>query len=413
MKKFIKTFLLFISFLSVFSCEYDFPVKPELTEKGELISINEVNNSKADYLKSLLSKYEIDTELFKKFLFDVKVYKIIYTTLNYDGRLIKASGALFVPDKINNLPLLCIQHGTQTKRTNVSSQNPFYALEGYIGALLGYYTLVPDYIGLGESNEIHPYHHASSSANSVIDFIRATRRAANFLNINLNGQVFLIGYSEGGYVTLAAQREIEKNYYNEISITASAPMAGAYDLYLTAQLILKKKFYDQPSFLAYLIYAYNKIYGWNKIDEIFNPPYAKKIPSLFDGTKTTSEINLELTNDLLKLFNSEFLTKFQNGTEHNFTNALKKNSLINFIPRSPTKLYHGDADEYVPYENSLKAKEYFNSYGANVELITIKNGTHISAAIPAIVNAIFWFDNLKAKNLIAAKKFYMRSQNIK
>lgn len=408
MKKFIKTFLLFISFLSVFSCEYDFPVKPELTEKGELISINEVNNSKADYLKSLLSKYEIDTELLKKFLFDVKVYKIIYTTLNYDGRLIKASGALFVPDKINNLPLLCIQHGTQTKRTNVSSQNPFYALEGYIGALLGYYTLVPDYIGLGESNEIHPYHHASSSANSVIDFIRATRRAANFLNINLNGQVFLIGYSEGGYVTLAAQREIEKNYYNEISITASAPMAGAYDLYLTSQLILRNRFYEQPSFLAYLIYAYNKIYGWNKINEIFNSPYAEKIPSLFDGTKTTGEINLELTRDLTKLFKADFLIKFQNGTERDFTNALIENSLINFIPVTPTKLFHGDADEYVPYENSIKARDYFNSRGANVELITIKNGTHITAALPSIIEAIYWFESIR-KNVIESKKMIAKN----
>ncbi|MCX7797214.1 MAG: lipase family protein [Melioribacter sp.] len=403
MKKISNLLLLILILIFNLSCESDYPIEPELSLRGNLISINSINSEKASHLKSLLNNFNIDAELFNKFLFDVDVYKITYTTKNYDGRLIEATGALFVPKKINNLPLLSIQHGTQTKKNNVASQNPYYAIEGFIGALLGYYTLVPDYIGLGDSKEIHPYHHANSSANAVIDLIRAARKAAENLTVKLNGEVFLIGYSEGGFVTLAAQREIEKNNIKEITITASAPMAGAYDLYLTAQIILKNKFYNQPSFLAYLIYAYNKIYGWNKINEIFNSPYAEKISYLFEGTKTSSEINLELTNDLTKLFKDEFLTKFQNGSEKEFTNALKENSLINFVPISPTKLYHGDADEYVPYENSLKAKDYFNSRGANVQLVTIKNGTHLSAALPCIIDAILWFEKMRIRNKIAAK----------
>jgi len=396
--------LLFLLLIFLISCEYNFPVEPVFNQRADLISYEFLISVKAEQLKSLIKEFNIDESLKNKFIYDVDVYKIVYTTLNPQGRIVKASGAVFVPKGIDNLPLLSVHHGTQTKRNNVGSVNPYYEIEGFAGASAGYFTIVPDYLGLGESNMIHPYHHAKSSADAVIDFIRVSRLTAQNLGIKLNGQVFLIGYSEGGYVTLAAQREIEKNYRNEINITASAPMAGAYDLYLTSQLILKNKFYEQPSFLAFLIVAYNDIYGWNKIDSIFNSPYAEKIPLLFDGTKTASEINAELTNDLSKLFNKKFLSSFLNGNEKDFTEALKENSLINFVPVSPTKLFHGDADEFVPYENSLSAQNYFNSHGANVELITIKNGTHLSSAIPSIISAIDWFESFRVKKMIASKK---------
>ena len=47
-------------------------------------------------------------------------------------------------------------------------------------------------------------------------------------NVALNGQLFLMGYSHGGHVTMALHRELEQYHANEITITASAPMAGAY-----------------------------------------------------------------------------------------------------------------------------------------------------------------------------------------
>lgn len=403
-----------MSSLILLSCESDdFPTEPTINQRGEIIYDNLLSTVKAEYLKSLVDAYNMSTELKNNLIYDVDVYKIVYRTLSPEGKIISASGALFIPKGKDNLSLLSIHHGTQTNRYKVGSVNPFYSVEGFIGASLGYYTLVPDYIGLGESNSfdgsniIHPYHHAKSSANAVIDFIRASITKARTLNKKLNGQIFLIGYSEGGYVTLAAHREIEQHYSNEMTVTASAPMAGAYDLYLTSQIILKNKNYDQPSFLAFLIVAYNDIYGWNAINSIFNSPYAEKIPQLFDGTKTTQEINAALTNDLTKLFKEDFLNAFNSLSDSNniiakkFISALKENSLIDWVPRAPIKLFHGDADEYVPYENSLKAKDYFTSHGANVELITIKNGTHLTAAEPSIIEAITWLESLRMKKMIA------------
>jgi pimeloyl-ACP methyl ester carboxylesterase len=201
---------------------------------------------------------------------------------------------------------------------------------------------------------------------------------------------------------MAAHREIQQNYSGEINVTASAPMAGAYDLYSTAKTVLKNKTYDEPSFLAYLIVAYNDIFEWNALNKYFNSPYLEKIPALFDGTNTTDEINNALTNDLSKLFKQDFIDSFESGTETNLANAFKDNGLINWVPSVPVKLFHGDADQFVPYQNSVDAYNHFKSNGADVEFFTIPGGNHYTAAIPSILGAIEWFESLRFNKSIAA-----------
>lgn len=382
----------------IISCDKsDNPVEPVSKEQGALISTSYLGTFGASLIKQLVSSYDPTGFGSVMFTYDVDVFKIVYNTVDTKGQITIASGALFLPTGKNNLSIASIQHGTQTKRTSVASVNPLNGAEGLIGASLGYFVVMPDYLGLGESVMVHPYHHQKTSAATVIDMIRAGRAYASSKNISLNGQVFLLGYSEGGYVTMAAQKEIEKKYSNEIKLAASAPMAGAYDLNLTAQKIIAQSTYNQPSYLAYFMAAYDQIYGWNKLADIFNSPYAERMNSLFDGTKTTTEINAQLTSNIAQLFKQSFKDSYLNGTFKLLTDAFNENSLLNFKPVTPTKLFHGDADEYVPYENSERARDYFVSQGVNVELITIKGGTHLSSAVPSVIAAIQWFESLRLK----------------
>ena len=60
------------------------------------------------------------------------------------------------------------------------------------------------------------------------------------------------------------------------------------------------------------------------------------------------------------------------------------------------KLYHGDADSTVFYQNSLDALQHLTDNGAtDIELITISGGTHATAGFPAFVGAIGWFESLR------------------
>lgn len=397
--------ILFVAFsFFISSCKSDDPVEPQITPaRGQMISFTNGGSFTVPLLQVMVGGISGGDQLKNKLTYDVDYYKLVYRTVDSKGNVITVSGAVFVPKGKANLSLISVQHGTQTKRANAGSVNPLSASEGLIAASLGYFAIVPDYIGLGESTLTHPYHVAKSSADPVIDIIRAGKEFAGKNNIKLNGQIFLAGYSEGGYVTMATHREIELNYKSEFPLTAVAPMAGAYDLNLTAKKILQSSAYNQPAYLAYFMVAYNDVYGWNNLSTFFNSPYAEKLPSLFNGNYTTDEINAQLTNDVTKLINQNFAKNYLAGTETTLTSAFTSNSLLNWKPNAPMRLYHGDADEYVPYENSVQAKNYFLTQGANVELVTVPGGKHVSSALPSIVAAIEWFGTLKlAKTYLAS-----------
>src|ERR1051326_8920384 len=100
---------------------------------------------------------------------------------------------------------------------------------GLAFATSGYAVAMPDYLGLGDSPGLHPYHHARSEATASVDMLRAARAFCAANGFQLNGRLFLAGYSQGGHATMALLRELETWHMNEFTVTACAPMAGAYD----------------------------------------------------------------------------------------------------------------------------------------------------------------------------------------
>ena len=78
------------------------------------------------------------------------------------------------------------------------------------------------------------------------------------------------------------------------------------------------------------------------------------------------------------------------------TQAIGLNELLDWVPPAPVRLIHGDADTTVPYFNSVRALNYFETNGkSNVDLITIEGKDHIGAAEDAIILAIQWFNGMK------------------
>ncbi len=252
--------------------------------------------------------------------YDVEITKLVYITIDPDGFLVEASGTIMIPIGTNNLPLISFHHGTETKRDLVVSSSLFIG-EGIASmamASLRFVTCVPDYLGLGESFLLHPYLYASSSADASIDLLRAARSFCQDNGVELNSDLYLGGYSEGGYVTMAVHREIETNHTDEFSVTACAPLAGPYDLEATINFIISQEEYAQPIFIAYFITAYNEIYGWNRLNSIFNVPYAGMMAYLFDGNHTKEEIGDELPESISELVMESFRSAYLAGGEDEF-----------------------------------------------------------------------------------------------
>jgi len=372
---------------------------PELSEevRGGIISTTSIYTYSKEDVQFLLNSVQVLGSF--DITYSVEAVKIVYWTIDTDGNYIQASGAAMIPVNGENLPILNMNHGTEVKRNLVASVNPVGTLEGMLGILMGsmgYFSCVPDYPGLGVSDGIHPYIHAKSNANSVIDFIRAAKTYSSNKSITLNNQLFLTGYSEGGYVTLATQKEIEDNHSDEFQITAVAPMAGPYDILTTAMEIFRKTSYDRPAYFGYILTAYNDIYGWDRLNDFFVEPYGSMMLNLFDGSNSFSEINNQLPKIISELLNQSFIDNFLNGTDTQVVTAFEENSLLNWSPSAPIKFYHGDADNVVPYQISIAAIENLETNsGKSFELFTVVGGTHESSGVPCVLDMIDWFDSFR------------------
>ncbi|WP_244888601.1 alpha/beta fold hydrolase [Pontibacter akesuensis] len=325
--------------------------------------------------------------------YGVSVYKLIYTT-TYQGREIQASGLVCVPQGMTApAPVISAQHGTIFRQSEAPTS--FTGLSGFEAfAAGGFITLVPDYIGFGASKDIfHPYYDQKHSALAVVDMIKAAKTFYKKQQVQANDKLFLVGYSEGGYVTLAAQKEIETHPEHGLQVTASAAGAGGYDLVHMLSGIKSGQAYTYPAYLAYILQAYNHTNNWNRpLTELFQEPYASKLPALFDGVKGGSAINRELTTDTKKLFNPTFFAALQDDKkELALKQALQANSFYDWVPQSPTRLYHGTTDNIVPFQNSQVTYDRFKQQGAkNLELIPIKGQGHGSAFVPMLKSLVPW-----------------------
>ncbi len=372
------------------------PVVPVTHERGEIINSKSIGMYTPADIQQILDAAQVQLPF--TLSNSVEVLSVTYYTIDAFGNEIITSGAICIPQGTNNLPLMSIQHGTQTKRNLVASVSPNNSTEGVISLItssMGYFTVVPDYPGFGASTSMHPYTHANSLVPCVVDFIRAGKSYVSEKNMVLDGRVFLTGYSEGGYVTLAAQKTIEQEFPNEFNLTAVAPLDGPYDLKGMAETIFKDLSYSTPAYVAYLLTAYNEIYGWNRLGSFFKEPYAAAMPGLFNGSKTWGEIVNQLPETIPELLQPDFIKDLNDGKETDLMASIQENTLLDWTPKTPIHFFHGDADELVPYQNALTAMEAFTANGAeSLQLTTIPGGTHDTSGPLAIVGAIQWFETL-------------------
>ncbi|WP_347157228.1 lipase family protein [Pontibacter chitinilyticus] len=330
----------------------------------------------------------------KDIKYDVAIYKLVYYT-TYQGKQIKASGLVCVPKNMSSpAALVSMQHGTIFSNQEAPSNYSVISDQQLLAAT-GYITLIPDYIGFQESKAaFHPYFDQQHSALAVIDMIKAAKAFCKDKDFALNDKLFLVGYSEGGYVTLAAQKEIETHPEYGLTVTASAAGAGGYDVPGLLGIVTSGQPYYFPASLAYLLLAYNYTNDWKRpLTEIFQEPYASQLPKLFNGSTDGMAINNQLPIDPQKLFTAAFYNGLKDdGKEQQLKKALAENSLLNWAPQSPTRLYHGDADEIISFQNSKHTYQRFSEQGATqLNFITIPGGTHESSYTPMMQSVVPWF----------------------
>lgn len=333
----------------------------------------------------------------------VNVYKITYHT-PFNGELIKASGLVCLPTGVGPFPTLSYQNGTNTLHSNAPSVNPdneIYLLLEYV-ASTGFVVVMPDYLGFGESSEMfHPYLNKELTVSTVLDMHRAVKELYdNHLKISWSNDIYLAGYSQGGWSALHLHKEIEEKYVNEFNLIASACGAGPYDLSFMNDYILSQSTYPQPYFLAYVMNSYRNTGLSTPINEVFSEPYAGKIPSLFDGTKTGNQINQELSTNLSELLTNDYYSGSSKEVFEPLFDMMEENSIDGWRNKTPIMLIHGLEDDFIPWELTSNYHQELLAAGTDSEIINLvplMGMDHQSAVLPSIVASVNFFIETRDK----------------
>lgn len=321
--------------------------------------------------------------------YDVDIYRVVYNTVDGDGRPVRASGAVMVPKGIDNPGLLSIQHATifsndeapsVDEGISVASRNAIFASAGYI-------TFLPDYLGYGITQSmLHPYQQEETLATASYDMIRAGREFIESSGLEGSSQpVNLIGYSEGAYATLALARLLEITNTG-IDIGLISMGAPIFDLSSTMDFIVEN--IQEPmecvACYAYFLYTYHQIYEFPRpLGDYFKSPYDQLIADgLFNGEFTADQVKGQLPEGGDELFTESFIERYLNNQEPELKAAAAENDLL-YVPNAPVLLVHGDADGVAPIFNSDEFEQRALSAGkANFEYIRPAGISHGEGIFP-------------------------------
>lgn len=339
---------------------------------------------------------------------EVDFYRVRYMTTHPNGELIEVSGALCIPSDLDcPLPMASYQHGTIARRIEAPSFSGGESTIGVLFASAGYIVCMPDYIGLGVSQVLHPYVHAESEASASLDMIRATRDLQENLNYVWDEQLFIFGYSQGGHATAALQRMIETTASEEFQITASAPMSGPYDISgVQASVLTSDQVYPTPGYLPYVVLSYQEVYGniYSDLTDVFLPEYAEIIPNLFNGNVSMGTINNAFPDVPAEMLQPEFIEAYNTDPNHPMRLALAANNTMDWAPQVPTRLFYCDMDDQVDFMNSIVAEEAFIELGSSTVVAqNLGSLDHGDCAGPAFLFGFDFFEQNRVNNCALLK----------
>lgn len=378
-----------------------------------LLSLPPRHTDAQDLVNSLFlgtrTKFELSLLFGQPVDYDIRLYRIHYTTPGTDNALDTASGLLALPDVSPEMefPIVVYGHGTTNGPTDVPSQlrGGYEIAMGY--ASKGFITAAPDYLGLGDSRGFHPYAHAATEASASRDMLFAVQQwlANNPLEWDAE-HLFLTGYSQGGHTSAALHRELQLNWPS-LPVTAATHMSGPYSISgVMRDQVLGDEPYNYPSYIAYVVMGYQEVYDnlYGDIHEIFKEPYVTNIINFRNGTITLSALNTQLiallnsntgTTVVKHMLQDSILDKMINDSAFILNQVLRENDVFEWAPLAPTRLYYCGGDTQVPHENALVAESAMQALGApDVDAVNINAVfDHAPCVLPSVTNSIQFFES--------------------
>jgi len=391
----------------------------------------------------------------------VEVRALEYRTIGAKNEATNATAAIMVPSGSDvacsgQRPVVLYAHGTTAARSynlaKWTDSAQAAAGEGLMIAAMfaaqGYIVVAPNYAGYDKSTlPYHPYLDGDQQGKDMVDALTAARKTFSGIGANDAGSLFITGYSQGGYVAMAAHREMQATGK---TVTASAPLSAPSAI----SLLTDYTYQGWPAlgatlFVPLLSTSWQQQFGnvYNATTDIYETQYASgidtllpsltpdtlftsgKLPqlALFPANATPGPINAQLAifygdNNLIR---QSFLTQAAGDIQSNpcpgnalpptaaslgtatplnctpstgFRKAAVTNDLRNWVPARPMLMCGGANDPTVNFVSTRATAGYFRAKGVQATALTVVD-LEDSAAIDAYSTARAGF--AQAKSLLA------------
>lgn len=287
--------------------------------------------------------------------YDVATYRLEYLSSDAEGNPVAASGLLAIPMKAAaaRSPMLSWQHATLFRDAEAPSNNAVPSELPIVFASFGYLVAAADYVGYGISvGKPHPYLLAGPSAAAVVDLLTATNTWQRRAGVAGNGQLFLAGYSEGAYVSVAAHRALQAGAGAQLlqSLRLVVAGGGPYDVQATLDGLLALARDENPIVGALLDPGLLRYLGHDLREWLRKELLKRLLPDDADVLLDTRFIDRYLADDRQAI--------------------ARDSSVHDWRPAAPVRLFHGRDDRTVPYASARSTLETMRANGAG-ELVSL------------------------------------------
>ncbi len=320
----------------------------------------------------------------------IRRFAIEHLAENGHGDIVNHSGMVYVMSNSRDrvTPVVYL-HPTSSSKKSVPSKGSFdsnYAVCKNISEKTVF--IAPDYFGLGESIDPHPYLVKKEVVSAVTAMMDVSKQFfSKQLGKVVSDKIVLSGYSQGGHAAVSVLEHMESTPELRDQILFSVSFSGPYNLstYLFDR-ILKKNGGENGTLFTTLILANYQYYYEDIYDhpsQVFNSKFVELEKSA--TSFHVSDLKKELPKNISELLSPNFYQELASGKKNSFRARLGENDFLPWKVQSPLYLGYSNADQSVPKKDTLIFYRNLRLVGGNVHLLrTSKYLGHTANFIPSM-----------------------------
>ena len=334
----------------------------------------------------------------------VTLYRVTYPSVipEQGNRPTVASGLLAVPDAAgSSFPMVSYQHGTVYGKQQVPSfpdQSPETALMLAQFGGQGYIVIGADYFGMGTSSEKEGYMVKGSHQQATYDMLMASRAVLAQMKLT-SPQLFLGGWSQGGFVTMAFLEKLEGAH---VPVAGTATASAPLDVFATLSGFLDYPRKNDADWLPTLFilssFSFENYYGVPGLAKsLLNDAYYDVSKKAYDKQPFDAQ---QIPTDLRKLVRAEYFDPQFFAASAYGQLVAQHAQAYRWVIQSPVRNYFGQTDEAITPGIGQLAKTYQRAMGSGnmqVDAVSTGNTSHRGTYATAVPQWKTWFDGMVQK----------------